>query len=289
MKKKINLPPLRVFLIIAPVSLLNALFFDCFYVTNGIAIGGITGISQVINLMTGFPIGILIFCLNIPLFFMGWRFLGGSMLVSSLFTMLCNSVGIDLFNTLIPFQPIEPLLACIYGGVLNGVTMGVILRQGASFGGSDLASRLLKLKIQWLPVGRLMLGLDLVIITSAALISRNLDSAMYGMVTLYISSMVMDNVIYGLDKSDVAYIISEKYEEIAQNITENLHRGVTLLEGRGAWSGMEKQVLMVAFKQRQVILIKELVKDIDPNAFLIVCPAHEVLGIGFHMYKKNEL
>ena len=290
MKEKMKLPPLRPLLIILPVTLLNSLFFNWFYVTNHIAYGGITGIAQIINRVVGFPpIGVLIILFNIPLFLLGWRFFGGVMLLNSLITMVTSSLSIDFFGAFLQFEPVEPLLACIYGGLANGATMGIILRQGGSFGGSDLVARLLKLHFQWLPMGRLMLALDLTIISISALTAGDLDQALYGLVALYVSTLAMDNVIYGLDKSDVAYIISDQYSLIAAAIIQKLDRGITLLQGHGAWSGDVKQVVMVAVKRRQVIQLKQLVKDIDPNAFLIVCSAHEVLGSGFHIYQKNEL
>ena len=290
MKEKMKLPPLRPLLIILPVTLLNSLFFNWFYVTNHIAYGGITGIAQIINRVVGFPpIGVLIILFNIPLFLLGWRFFGGVMLLNSLITMVTSSLSIDFFGAFLQFEPVEPLLACIYGGLANGATMGIILRQGGSFGGSDLGARLLKLHFQWLPMGRLMLALDLTIISISALTAGDLDQALYGLVALYVSTLAMDNVIYGLDKSDVAYIISDQYSLIAAAIIQKLDRGITLLQGHGGWSGDVKQVVMVAVKRRQVIQLKQLVKDIDPNAFLIVCSAHEVLGSGFHIYQKNEL
>lgn len=290
MKEKMKLPPLRPLLIILPVTLLNSLFFNWFYVTNHIAYGGITGIAQIINRVVGFPpIGVLIILFNIPLFLLGWRFFGGVMLLNSLITMVTSSLSIDFFGAFLQFEPVEPLLACIYGGLANGATMGIILRQGGSFGGSDLGARLLKLHFQWLPMGRLMLALDLTIISISALTAGDLDQALYGLVALYVSTLAMDNVIYGLDKSDVAYIISDQYSLIAAAIIQKLDRGITLLQGHGAWSGDVKQVVMVAVKRRQVIQLKQLVKDIDPNAFLIVCSAHEVLDSGFHIYQKNEL
>ena len=289
-KEKFRLPPLRPLLIILPVTVLNSLFFNWFYVSNHIAYGGVTGIAQVFNRLLGFPpIGVLIMCLNVPLFLLGWKFFGGSMLVISLCTMVTSSLSIDILGSLITFQTVDPLLACIYGGLTNGVTMGIILRQGGSFGGSDLGARLLKLKFQWLPVGRLMLALDLTVISLSALTAWDLDQALYGLVALYISTLAMDNVIYGMDKSDVAYIISDKYSLIAAAIIQDLHRGITLLQGHGAWSGDVKQVIMVAVKSRQIILLKQMVKDIDPKAFIIVCSAHEVLGSGFHFYQKNDL
>ena len=150
-------------------------------------------------------------------------------------------------------------------------------------------ARLLKLKLAWLPMGKLLLGVDLVVIVSVALAFRSLESALYGLVSLYISTLVMDGVLYGLDNAKVAYIISDKPEVLIEAITRDLERGVTILHGEGGWSGTEKRVLLCAFKQRQIVGLKRTVKELDPDAFLIVCQAHEVLGDGFRDYTGTEL
>ena len=183
----------------------------------------------------------------------------------------------------------EPLLACIFGGLLLGLSLGLIFQQGATTGGTDLLARLLKLKLKWLPMGKLLMGIDLAVIVAVSLSFRTLYSALYGLVALYISTIVMDGVLYGMDTAKVAYIISDHNEEIATAILKVLDRGVTILHGQGAYSRMEKDVLMCAFKQREIASIKAAVKDIDPAAFVIVCDAHEVLGEGFRAYKKDDL
>ena len=156
-------------------------------------------------------------------------------------------------------------------------------------GGTDLAARLLKLKLAWLPMGKLLMAVDLVVIVLVALAFQALETMLYGLVALYISSIAMDGVLYGLDNAKVAYIISDRNDEISRSIVEDLDRGVTILQGQGAYTGAEKKVLLCAFKQREIASIKNLVKEIDPAAFLIVCPAHEVLGEGFRDYKKDDL
>ncbi len=118
---------------------------------------------------------------------------------------------------------------------------------------------------------------------------RNIYSALYGVVALYISSFVMDQVLYGMDNAKVAYIISDAYDQISHAIIHDMDRGVTLLHGEGGWSVEDKKVLLVAFKQKQIVALKQTVKSIDPNAFLIVCEAHEILGDGFREYKHNDL
>ena len=278
------------YLWITLASALYALGFCWCYDPNQIGFGGITGVGQILNhFFPILPIGTVVILLNIPLFLLGWRLLGGHLLISSLYAMFVSSIFIDLINLVYTFEPMDPLLACIFGGVLMGGSLGVVFLQGATTGGTDLIARLAKLKLAWLPMGKLLLIIDLVVIVAVALAFHNLYSAMYGVVALYISSLVMDGVLYGIDNAKVAYIISDAHEQITEAIIHDIDRGVTILQGQGAYSGAEKKVLLVAFKQRQIVALKRTVKEIDPAAFLIVCEAHEVLGDGFREYKQNDL
>lgn len=278
------------YLWIALASAVYAVGFNWCYVPNAIAFGGLTGAAQIIHAFLPWaPIGTVVIVLNIPLFLLGWRLLGGRLLVTSLFAMAVSSVLIDVMNAVYQFAPMDPLLASIYGGILVGLSLGVVLQQGATTGGTDLIARLLKLPFPWLPVGKLLLAVDLTVILAAALTFRSLNSALYGLLSLFLTSVVMDKVLYGLDNTGVAYIISEHHRDITAAILSDLDRGVTVLKGQGGWSGEDKQVLMVAFRQRQIVRLKRLVKEIDPAAFLIVCEAHEVLGDGFREYKQNDL
>lgn len=271
-------------------SAVYAVGFNWCYAPNGIAFGGITGVAQIIHAaLPRAPIGVLVILLNVPLFLLGWRFLGWRLLVSSLFAMAVSSAMIDALDAVYQFQPMDPILAAIFGGLLIGLALGFIFQQGATTGGTDLLARLLKLPLPWLPMGKLLLFVDLAVIAAVALAFRRLDSALYGVVSLYLSTFVMDQVLYGLDSAKVAYIISRKPREIARAVLQDMDRGVTVLSGRGAWSGEEKQVLLVAFKQRQIVSLKRTVKELDPTAFLIVCPAHEILGDGFRAYKQDDL
>ncbi len=278
------------YLWITVASAIYALGFNWCYEPNLIGFGGITGVGQIINyLLPWAPIGAVVIILNIPLFLLGWKLLGGHLLVSSLYAMFVSSLFIDLFHLLFTFRPMEPILGCIFGGVIMGGSLGIVFLQGATTGGTDLLARLLKLRVAWLPMGRLLMMIDLVVIVAVAVTFRNLYSALYGLVALFISSFVMDQVLYGMDNVKVAYIISDAYEAITAAIIHDMDRGVTILNGRGGWSGKEKQVLMVAFKQRQIVELKQTVKELDPAAFLIVCEAHEVLGDGFRTYQKDDL
>ena len=280
----------RTYALITLGSALFALAFAWCFDPARIGFGGVTGIGQIVNHYAGaIPIGTVVIVVNIPLFFLSWRLLGSNMLVSSIYAMLCSSVLIDLFSRLIPFRAMDKVPACVAGGVLVGVGLGLVILQGATTGGTDLLARLLKLKLAWLPMGKLLMCVDLVVILAASLAFDSVESGIYGLMGLVLSTAVMDKMLYGLDTAKVAYIISPRSSEIARAIGEKLERGVTLLEGRGGWSGQERQVLLCAFKQRQIVELKALVKGLDPDAFVIVCNAYEVLGDGFKAYKKDDI
>lgn len=264
--------------------------FNWLYVPNQIGFGGVTGIAQVIHtLIPALPIGTLVFCMNLPLFYLGWRFIGGHLLVTSLFAMLLTSLGLDLLSSIHGFQPMDPMLAAVFGGVIIGLSLGVIFSQGATTGGSDLAARLIKLKLPWLPLGKVLLALDITVVIAVGLAFGRLYSALYGIIAMFISSYFTDTVLYGLNKSKVAYIISDCPEQVIQAIGDRLERGITILHATGAYSRRDKQVLMCAFSQKEIVTLKRLVFETDPDAFVIVHSTHEVTGNGFRPYQKDEI
>lgn len=271
-------------------SVLYSLSFDWFYVPNQIGFGGLTALGMILNhLSPAIPIGTVVLVLNIPIFILGWRFLGGHTLVSSLFAMTATSILVDLIAAVYTFQPMDPMLAAVFGGVSLGAALGMIFSKGATTGGTDLIARLLKIPFAWLPVGKLLLVVDLAMLLAVSIAFRSMESAMYGIISLYISTLVMDGVLYGMDRSKVAYIVTARPREVAAEIDRQMDRGATFLHGEGSFSGEEKLVLMCAFKQKQIVPLKALVHDQDPEAFLIVCDAHEVLGEGFRRYRKNDI
>lgn len=266
-----------------------ALAFDWFFAPNQVGMGGVTGLAQVLNvLLPGVSVGVLVFALNVPLFLLGWKFIGWHLLASSLYSMAVSSVAIDGIAMVHTFAPTDPMLACLCGGTLMGVGLGMVFAQGATTGGTDVVARLMKLKFPWLPMGKLILVPDFVVLVLVAVAFGRVDAALYGLMALFVASRVMDVVLYGMDTSKVAYIISARWKEIVAALLE-MDRGVTILNGEGAFTGDEKRVLLVAFKQREIIHIKRVVHETDPSAFLIVCDAHEVLGEGFGEYGKEEI
>ena len=271
-------------------AVIYSLSFDWFYVPNEIGFGGITALGMILNrLIPGLPIGTVVLVLNIPIFLLGWKLLGGHTLVSSLFAMAATSILVDLIAAAYTFPPMDPMLASVFGGLTLGVALGMIFSRGATTGGTDLVARLLKIPFAWLPVGKLLLLVDLSMLLAVAAAFRSLESGMYGGIALYISTVIMDNVLYGLDRSKVAYIVTSNPRPMAAEIDKQLERGTTFLHGEGSFSGQDKLVLMCAFKQRQIVPLKAIIHELDPEAFLIVCDAHEVLGQGFRRYQKNDI
>lgn len=267
--------------IITVACAVYALGFNWCFAANHISVGGFTGIAQIVNFFLPWaPVGMVALLINIPLFLVGWRLFGRRLLIAALYAMTMTSVFIDLLGTLITFRPMDPILAAVYGGIVIGAAAGIMMRQDANTGGTEMAARMMKIKFEGASIGTLMLSVDVVVTVIYALIFRDFTRALYGMVGLYVSSIAMDRVVYGANASKVAYIISDHQEAITAELLK-LERGVTLIEGKGAYSGEEKQVILCAFPRTHFVPIKRLVRRIDPDAFIIVCDAHEILGEGF--------
>ncbi len=289
---RINNPALRrlwEYAVITFGSALYAICFNCFFQPNYISMGGFTGVAQIVNrLIPLMPVGVTVIVLNVPLFLIGVRKLGLGLLISSLYAMAVGSLMIDGLNMIYTFPPMDPLLATIYGGVLLGISMGLLLSVGATTGGTELAARLLKLKLRHLSIGRLCLVLDVTVIILYALTFHSINNALYGIIAMYISSLAMDAVIYGSINAKMAYIISDHSREITEKLL-GMDLGVTLLKGKGGYTGGEKNVVLCAFKRSQIAAIKASVMAVDPKAFIIVCEAHEILGEGFGEYSPDSL
>ena len=271
-------------------SLLFSLAFSAFFEVNQVGMAGMTGLGQVLNVfLPQISVGVIVFVLNVPIFLVGWRLLGFHLLASSLFSMFVTSAAMDIFTRMGNFSSMDPMLASLCGGALMGLGLGMVFSQGATTGGTDIIGRLLKLKFPWLPLGKLVLVPDLVALVLVAIAFGRLEAALYGAVAMFVSSQVTDTVLYGLDSSKVAYIISDKWQEIAGTLMDRQGRGVTILQGEGGYTGEEKRVLLVAFKQKEIVDIKRQVHELDEGAFLIVCDARDVLGEGFGEYRQDEI
>lgn len=263
--------------------------FNMFLAPSGLNAGGITGLSMVVVQMLGFgSVGMFSILINIPLFAIGGLKIGKKFFLDSLYGMVLVSVFIDLFDFL-PKPETEILLGALYGAVICGFGLGLVFSTGGSTGGSDIIVRLLKLKYQHVPIGVITTCFDAVVAILTGVVFRNVNMALYSGVCIFVTGRVLDAVVYKFDYSKVALIISKEHEVIAKKIGLELHRGSTFLEGQGAYSGQETKVILTAVKKQQIAELKQLVVEADPDAFIIVQEAHQVLGDGFARYSKFNL
>lgn len=266
-----------------------ALGFDLFLLPHGLNSGGVSGLSMVLVELLGFgSVGLFQIIINVPLFLLGGLKIGKKFFLGSLIGMSSSSLFIDLFS-IIPTPNAEVLLAIIYGAALCGLGVGLVFSAGTSTGGSEIVVRLLKLKWRNVSVGAFCLAFDVVVALLTGIIFKDVSKTLYTGITVFVTSQVLDIVVYRFDYSKVALIITKEYQLMAKQIGRKLSRGVTLLHGEGGYSHQETKVILTAVKRRQLAELKELVTDIDPGAFIIVQEAHQVLGDGFAKYSKNSL
>ena len=266
-----------------------ALGFDLFLEPNGLTAGGISGIAMiVIHLVPITTVGIATALMNFPLFFFGGKKIGMRFFVGSIIGTVFFSFFIDFF-AFIPVPETEPLLAALYGGVLCGAGLGIVFVNQASTGGSDIVIRLLKLKYRNLPIGTISLAFDFCVCAATGIVFGDISNMLYSLITVYATSQLIDAMVYKFDFSRVAYIISKEHKRIADAINYDLGRGVTYLYAQGYYSGDDTKVILCAVKQGQLADLKDLVVRIDPNAFIIVQDAHQVLGDGFARHSEDAL
>ncbi len=277
------------YIIIVLGAAIGAIGFQFFMFPNSIVSGGLTGIAQIINRLTGLPVGVLSIVMNVPLFIIAWRQFGNQFIIDSFIGTELFSVFIDLSSMLNIVATNDPMLGSIIGGVIKGVGLGAIYYVGATTGGVDIVARILRRKYPYINFGTFILILDAVVISAYALIFHIVESAMYSLICMFVVSKAIDLVLYGLDNSSVVYIVSHQTDVIVQEITSgNLHRGVTLLHAEGAYTHEERQVIMCVIKRPQIAEIRRLVRTIDDKAFLVVTDAKNVFGNGFDSINDNN-
>ena len=278
------------YLVIAASCLLYAFAFNCFFRANSVAMGGFTGIVQVLNYyLPWIPVGSTALLMNIPLLIIGVKKMGWHILFSTVFATAISNLMIDGMDMLYHFEAMDPLLACLYGGVLLGIALGIMMRKTATTGGTELAARLLKFKIPQLSIGKICLMIDVAVVLLYAVSYGAIDNALYGIIAMYVCSVAMDMVVYGSVNAKLAIIVSDQQEAITQKLMA-MGMGATILQGKGAWTGNDKRVLMCAAKPARVAAIKTAVMAVDPDkAFVIVCDAREVLGEGFGEFTADSL
>ena len=270
-------------------SAVFALGFSLFLEPYGMNPGGISGLAMVLVHLLGVgSVGKLAILINLPLFLLGGMKIGRRFFVGSLIGMVFSSVMIDVFAQF-SVPNIEPLVGVLYGGGLCGLGLGLVFVIGSSTGGSDILVRLLKLRWRNVPIGQIAMCFDVIVVLLTGLVFQDITSALYTGLAVFVTGQVVDIVVYRFDFSKVALIITKEYDKVAFAISEKLDRGATFLYGQGSYSGKDTKVVLSAVKKQQLAELKELVVAIDPDAFIIVQEAHQVLGDGFSRYTKDSL
>lgn len=278
---------IRNYVIMIIGALMTALSVSLLLAPNKLASGGISGVATVLFYVTGFPIGIIALLLNIPLFALGIRSEGKAFGAKSLYATVLLSFFIDLFADAPPLTE-DILLASIFGGLLMGLGLGLVFIAGATTGGTDIIAKLMQKLLRHISIGRLLLAVDLLVITFAIIVFRDVNIGLYSILSLYASSYMIDTIIDGGKFAKTVFIISDNYVEIARSINNDLKRGVTGISGHGMYSGQDKTILMCTLKRNQIPRLKDLVKQNDRSAFLILTDVREVLGEGFVNYEGGK-
>lgn len=255
---------------------------------NTIAPGGVTGLGIVIQRVSGIPIDVTNLVINIPLFISGIFILGGSFGAKTAYATVMLSVFIRIFNTFGQGFVLthDLLLSAIYGGVIMGIGIGTVFRSGGTTGGTDLAGAILNKYFPNLSIAKLMSILDFMVVVTAGLVMKNVETSLYSIIALYIVAQMADFMVEGLSYSKAFYIISDRSDEIGKKINCELDRGVTALQGKGFYTGADREVLLCVVNRVQVARLKKLVYEIDEKAFIMVTTIHEVLGEGFKKIQK---
>jgi uncharacterized membrane-anchored protein YitT (DUF2179 family) len=283
-------PTLRDFALVLTGALLQAVGLRLFLVPANLAMGGISGISQLINHFTGWPIGMMIFIGNVPMFLLGWRYLGGRrFLVRTGVAVATYALFTDLL-LLLPFFPKKGItddvvLNTLYGAVVLGIGYGLVYRAQGTSGGSDILARILN---HWrgIPMTQSYLMTDTLVIMAAGFVF-GWPRALYSIIVLYVSGLVSDSTLQGGATVRTAMIVTGQAETVAGRILSETGRGVTILNGTGAYTGAARSVLYCVVSRSEVQQIKMIVHELDPKAFLVIGQAHEALGEGFQSFKKQ--
>lgn len=259
--------------------------YPLFLTPCNIAPGGLTGVGMILNYLFQFPIGTTALVLNIPLFIMGYRSMGHVFVIRSLVATVLFSLAIDILQ----LQPLtsDPMLGAIFGGALMGVGLGLILRGGATTGGTDMLAKMVHQKLPFISTGMFLMIIDCVVVIFAA-VCIGTTEALFALVCIFINGKVIDMVMLGLSRNKACFVMSDKWAEISHQVLHDMERGATQLSARGAYSGKERPVLLCVLPPQEVARFKEIVRKEDDRAFMFITEAHEALGEGFDKLAEKD-
>ena len=262
------------------ISLALGLVF--FLIPNKIATGGVAGLAIVLHYIIDFPTGLIMLVLNIPLLLIGLKYLGKKYLLKTLFAIVAMSFFTDFFAINLHFQALTNhlMLATLYGGLLVGIGLGLIFKGDASAGGGTILARVISQKSRF-KTGQVLLTIDIFVISSAAITFQNIELALWGFITIFIASQLVDLILTGKPYAKVIHIVTNEVESIGEHIINDLGRSATILNARGLFSGEPKNLLLVVVDSSQIYNLRDIVRLHDKNAFMIVVDAKEILGQGF--------
>jgi len=267
-------------------ALIQALAMRLFLVPGELVSGGISGAAQIITHFIKFPIGIMVFLGNVPLFILGWRHLGGPRFaLRTALAVITFSIFTDLLVLFIPAVGVtqDNVLNAIYGGVLLGVGLGLVYRGQGTSGGSDILGRILNSRFG-IPISQSYLITDTIVVLAGGF-AFSWEKALYGLVVIYISGIAAEAISEGQSIYRTAIIVTSEHEKVTQSVMQDMERGVTILAGKGGYTSEDRPVLYVVITRSEVNPLKQLVKEIDPNALMVIGSAHEALGEGFRSFK----
>ena len=248
---------------------------------NGIAQGGVTGFSMLINyLFPALPTGVVSLVLNIPLFIVAFKKIGGKFILKSFLVTVFLSLSIDALSFL-PSYKGDKMLTVIFCGVLSGLSMALILMRNLTSGGTDILAKLIKLKKPHLSMGRLILISDFIIVFLSGLVYGNAESAMYSLILIFVSSYVLDKILFGLTDSRTLLIITSSWQKISLVIMSELGRGVSIINVAGGYTGKERKMLFCALRRNEVNFVAKIIPQFDEKAFTVILPSSEIIGEGF--------
>lgn len=262
-------------------STLYALGIQAFTAPQHIAPGGASGIAIIVRYLTDFPMGQFTFLFNIPLLIMSYKNLSKKFVWNALISIILFSLITDYVVVWFPIYKGDMLLASVFGGVLMGVGLGVVHISESTTGGLSILGLLLQKKYPQFEVGKMLFVLNFLVVLASVFVFKNVESMLYAVITIFVSSKCMDSVVYGWNNNKFLVIISDENEKIKENILASTNRGVTILDGRGGYSEHTKQVIFCAVEKNGFIEVRKMIQAMDPNAFVIVTDTSEIIGKEF--------
>lgn len=287
-KKGIALDITKRYLFMIIGCICYALSLRIFLIPNKIVGGGVSGAASLIEIITGIPAGYFILAINVPILIfgfrlMGWRFIVRCLITTATLSLLTNVFGLAFFDFLQGITE-NPLLASLYGGILQGIAIGLFIKYEMSSGGTELLGRITFNLVSVFSIATHVAFFDGLVVVLGAIVLKNPENVLYALILIFVSAKVSDIIVLGLNKAKLCYVITTKAEEIADFMIQHSPRGITLLRGEGMYSKTEKGVLLTCVKNHQIQGLKAAVKSIDDHAFVIVGEATEVYGKGFHSF-----